>query len=136
MKKAILFLAAALTATALTPAGAAPRLTPDQQLAKALEGRVAGEPVSCIDPRTNTSTQVISGKAILYGSGRTIYVQQPANAETLRDDDVLVTDLRGTSQLCTVDIVRLLDRNGLWFRGFVNLNKFVPYTKVASARTN
>ena len=136
MKKAILFLAAALTATALAPAGAAPRLTPDQQLAKALEGRVAGQPVSCIDPRIQTSTRVINGKAILYGSGRTIYVQQPANAETLRDDDVLLTDLRGTSQLCDIDVVRLLDRNGLWFRGIVNLIKFVPYTKVASTHTD
>lgn len=136
MKKAVLFLAslAALAGPVLVaPARAAPRLTPDQELAKALAGRVAGKPVSCIDPRTNSSSRVISGTAILYGSGRTIYVQKPANPESLRDDDILVTELRGTSQLCTVDIVRLVDRNGGWQRGFVSLNPFVPYTRVPAA---
>ncbi|MBC2653182.1 hypothetical protein H7F50_08380 [Novosphingobium flavum] len=127
MTKTILFLAAAALLAA--PAQAAPRLTPEQQLAKAIEGRVAGKPVSCIDPRLNANSRVIDRTAIIYGSGRTIYVQQPANASALRSDDILLTELVGTTQLCNIDMVRLIDRNGFWFRGFVNLNPFVPYTR-------
>lgn len=129
MLKPIMLVAAAAALAA--PVQAAPRLTPDQQLAKALDGRVAGKPVSCIDPRANSDSRVINKTAIIYGSGRTIYLQKPANATSLRDDDILVTELRGGGQLCDLDIVRLHDRNGMFFRGFVNLEKFVPYTRVA-----
>lgn len=132
MKKAALFLAPLAAALAM-PAAAAPKLTPDQQLAKALQGRVAGKPVSCIDPRVNSTTQIIDKTAILYGSGRTIYLQKPQNASSLDDDDILVTELRGSGQLCDIDIVRLHDRTGGWYRGFVGLNKFVPYTRVQTA---
>jgi len=121
---------AALASIVSVPLVAAPRLTPGQQLDKALAGRVAGKPVSCINPQLNSSTQVIDKTAIIYGSGRTIYLQQPTNPEALDDDDILVTELRGTNQLCSIDIVRLHDRSGGWYRGFVGLNKFVPYTKV------
>ena len=131
MPKAILFLAA--TTLLAGAAEAKPRLTPEQELAKAIEGRVAGAPVSCIDPRINANSRVIDKTAIIYGSGRTIYVQQPQNPQVLRNDDILVTELMGTSQLCNVDIIRLFDRNGFWWRGFVSLNRFVPYTRVQTA---
>jgi len=120
---------AALAAMLAVPASA--RLTAKQELDKALAGRVAGKPVNCIDPRLNSDTRVIDKTAIIYGSGRTIYLQQPQNPADLNDDDILVTELRGTGQLCSIDIVRLHDRSGGWYRGFVGLNKFVPYTKVA-----
>ena len=104
-----------------------------EQLAKALAGRVAGKPVSCIDPRLNSETQIIDKTAILYGSGRTIYVQRPDNASALDDDDILVTELRGSGQLCDIDVVKLHDRSGGWYRGFVGLRKFVPYTRAQTA---
>jgi hypothetical protein len=133
MKQATLILPLAALALA-TPALAGPAPSPEARLAKLLEGRVAGKPVDCIDPRVNSSTQVIEKTAIVYGSGHTIYVQRPTNAEVLSRDDVLVTDLRGSGQLCTVDVVRLHDRTGGWYRGFVNLTKFVPYTRVAAGK--
>ena len=132
MNKVAVFsaLAAAAALTSVS-ADAGRRLSPAQQLDKALAGRVAGKPVDCIDPRTNTDTQVIDRTAIIYGSGRTIYVQTPDGADSLRDDQVLVTELRGSGQLCSIDVVKLHDRTGGWYEGFVGLNKFVPYTKVA-----
>lgn len=132
MKKATLFLAA-VAMLASAPAFAGSRPTPDEQLAKILAGRVAGKPVSCIDPRSNTDTRIIDKTAIVYGSGRTIYLQQPDNPKALNRDDILVTELRGSGQLCDIDIVRLHDRTGGWYRGFVGLNKFVPYTRVQTA---
>lgn len=134
MKKAALFSALATTAALCAiPATAGPRLSPGQQLDKALAGRVAGKPVDCIDPRFNSDTRIIDRTAIIYGSGRTVYLQQPDNARALRDDDVLVTELRGSGQLCSIDTVKLHDRSGGWYRGFVGLNRFVPYTRAQTA---
>lgn len=125
------FLLGAATMMLATPLAAAPRLTPQQELDKMLAGRVAGKPVNCIDPRTNSETRIIDKTAIVYGSGRTIYVQRPNGASWLTGDPILVTVLRGTGQLCRIDVVQLHDRSGGWNRGWVGLNEFVPYTKVA-----
>lgn len=134
MKKAALFLAATAALVSVGLASAAPaaaRDTPQQQLAKLLAGRVAGKPADCIDTFTNRDSQVIEKTAIVYGSGRTIWVNRPYNADQLDDDVILVTKLHGP-QLCSVDVVYLHDRNMGFNRGFVSLGKFVPYTRVAS----
>lgn len=133
MKAATLLLAASAALFA-GPAIAGPRHSGEQELAKVLAGRVAGRPVNCINPRINSETRVIDRTAIVYGSGRTIYVQRPDNARTLRNSDVLLTELRGTGDLCNIDVVKLRDQSGRWSRGFVSLNQFVPYTRVQSAR--
>jgi hypothetical protein len=109
------------------------RLTGEEKLEKLLEGRVAGEPVSCISLTGSRDSQVIDKTAIVYGSGRTIYVNRPHNAGDLDDDDILVTTLHGGgSQLCRLDIVRTHDRTAHFYTGFVNLDNFVPYRRVAS----
>jgi hypothetical protein len=129
MKKAALFLSLAALAAAVAPAAARPSLSPEAELAKLLEGRVAGAPVDCINPHFNTNTRIIDKTAIVYGSGRTIYVQRPVNARALDSNDMLVTNLTGSGQLCRIDTVHLHDRTGGWYRGFVGLNQFVPYTR-------
>ena len=108
------------------------RLTGEQQLAKMLEGRVAGEPGSCIPLRRTSSSRIIDGTAIVYDSGRTIYVNRPRHPDSLDSDDIMVTRLH-SSQLCRLDTVRLHDRSGFWYSGFVGLEDFVPYTRVARA---
>ncbi|HVF93819.1 MAG TPA: hypothetical protein VM900_05860 [Sphingomonas sp.] len=127
----ILLAAAALVAT---PAVAADRDDPDTQLAKALAGRVAGTPTNCISLSGANSSQIIDGKAIIYRSGSTLYVNEPrSGAESLDDDDILVTRVYG-SQLCSIDTVNLVDRTSRMQRGFVILGKFVPYSRPAKAR--
>lgn len=108
------------------------KLTGEQELSKLLEGRVAGEPVSCISLARTSSSRIIDRTAIVYDAGRTIYVNRPRYPESLDDDDIMVTTLH-TSQLCRLDTVRLHDRNGHSFSGFVGLEDFVPYTRVARA---
>ena len=125
MLKTMLLAAVAIA----TPAVAAHRDTPDVQLQKVLDGRVAGKPVNCISLSDANSSQIINGKAIIYRVGGRLYVNEPqSGAASLRDDDILVTRTFG-SQLCSIDMVRLVDRASRYPRGFVSLGKFVPYTK-------
>lgn len=119
---------AALLGTATLEAK--PRLTPQQQLDKLLEGRVAGEPVHCIPSHQTRDMRVLDKTAIVYGWGTTIYVNVPKNAEDLDDDDIMVTRTHG-SQLCDLDIVHTVDRTGHFPTGFVSLGQFVPYKKPA-----
>ena len=135
MRKIAIALAttAALLATAALEAK--PRLTEQQQLEKLTAGRISGEPVSCIPNWETRDMQVLDKTALVYGSGRTIWVNVPRNARDIDDDDILVTHTNG-SQLCDLDIVRTVDRTGHFQTGFLSLGKFVPYkkpAKVASA---
>ena len=129
MKRIALTLAA-LAGVALVagPSVARERLTGDQKLAKLLEGRVAGEPRNCINTRVNTDSQVIDKTAVVYGHGRTIWVNVPANARDLDSDDALLIRQTGT-QLCRQDIVTTFDSSGGFYTGNLFLGDFVPYTR-------
>ena len=123
----------AIAQTAKIDRAAAAQARYDSKLAKALEGRVAGEPVRCINLRSIRSSTIIDKTAIIYEVGNKLYVNRPAGgASSLGSDDVLVTKTSG-SQLCDIDIVRLIDRSNHFPTGFVSLGKFVPYSKVAKA---
>lgn len=123
-------LAAALPAQAASPAATAKA---EARLAKALDGRVAGKPVDCINLRDIQSSEIIDRTAIVYRtSGNRLYVNRPDIGQSSLDrDDILVTKTY-SSQLCSLDTVHLLDRGTQFSSGFVGLGKFVPYTKVAS----
>jgi hypothetical protein len=102
----------------------------EAELAKAIADRQAGRPVSCISLTTARSSRIIDGTAILYDAGGTLYVNRPrAGAGSLDQDDILVTRTSG-SQLCSLDIVDLVDRTSRFPSGFVSLDKFVPYTRL------
>ncbi|MDO9370690.1 MAG: hypothetical protein Q7T68_19170 [Sphingopyxis sp.] len=124
-----LFIAAALAAV---PAASSARekLAPEDQLAKLLEGRVAGQPQDCLPLTSLGSSQVIDKTAIVYRSGGTLWVNRPdGGAASLDDDDVLVLKTSG-SQLCSIDTIELHDRSSHMYSGFVSLGKFVPYRRV------
>jgi hypothetical protein len=137
MKKFAMKLGLALAgATLLVGAGVAqakPRMTGEARLAKLLEGRVPGNPVSCISQTDRDSVQIIDKTALVYGSGPTIYVNRPRHPGDLDSDDILVTRLH-SSQLCKLDAVRLHDRGSQMFTGFVTLEDFVPYRRAQDAR--
>ena len=136
MRKTIAAILTAATVLSLSvSADARPRLSPEAKLAKMLDGRVAGEPQDCIYLPSVHGTRIIDKTAIVYESGRTLWVNRPrSGASSLDDDDILVTDLHGSgSQLCSIDIVRLHDRTSHFYSGFVGLGEFVPYRKVRSA---
>ena len=129
MRKLIPLIAASLVATGATAVQAKER-DPEAQLARALEGRVAGEPVNCIDLHRVRSSRVIEHTAILYDAGSVIYVNRPRNgADQLNRFDTLVTRTPST-QLCSVDVVHTVDLSSNTFTGSVFLDEFVPYRRV------
>ena len=132
MRKLALVLAAGAALLAGPALQAKERLTGEQQLAKLLEGREAGQPVSCIPLSSTSDSRIIDKTAIVYDSGRTIYVNRPRYPDSLDSDDIMVTVLH-TSQLCRLDTVKLHDRSGFFFTGFVGLEDFVPYRRVDRA---
>lgn len=128
-------LAAASLAAAPAGAAAKEKLTPQERLAKMLEGRVAGEPQRCIPLTAISDSQIIDKTAIVYRQGSTLWVNKPrSGAESLDDDAILVTKPTG-GQLCSIDTVHLHDRTGHMWRGFVALGDFVPWRKVDKAAT-
>ncbi|AOH85481.1 hypothetical protein AWL63_17605 [Sphingomonas panacis] len=111
------------------PAQAKERLTGEAQLAKMLDGRVAGKPVDCLSLTQIRSSQIIDDTAIVYTtSDGTMYVNRPSGANFLDDDDILVSEPRG-GQACRMDIVRLIDRGSRMPGGSIGLNDFVPYPR-------
>jgi hypothetical protein len=129
MKKTLLALAAA--AAAFAPAQARPA-DPDKgerQLARSLEGRVAGEPVDCIDLHRVRSSRIINRTAIVYDAGGTLYVNRPrSGTRSLKDWDVMVTRPFG-SRLCRVDTVQMYSPGSHILSGLVFLGDFVPYKR-------
>ena len=122
---------AALAAAAAAPAAAETLAMSkgEAKLARELEGRVAGEPVDCIDLNRIRSSRIIDRTAIVYEVGQTLYVNRPrGGAESLNDWDVMVLKPFG-GRLCSVDTVQLFDNGGRFQRGFVFLGDFIPYRR-------
>ncbi|MCT2559986.1 hypothetical protein N0B51_13465 [Tsuneonella sp. YG55] len=120
--------AAALVAGLAGPAIAGERLTGEAKLAKILEGRVAGEPQSCITTFANTDSVVIDGTALVYGRGKTVWVNRPVNPKSLNRWDALLIRKQASS-LCRHDIVTTFDASTGMYTGNVFLTEFVPYTR-------
>jgi hypothetical protein len=100
----------------------------EAELARLLEGRTAGEPVSCISATNSNRIRVIEHVGIVYDAGKTVYVSRATHPKSLGTWDVPVINRFG-SQLCKTDIVRTIDRSGGFVSGIVFLTDFVPYTK-------
>lgn len=128
------FSLAAVLAACSTSAGQQTRSPRAQmELDKALAGRVAGKPVSCLPSYRANDMQIIDDWTILFRDGRTIYVQEPRGGCPgigIRRN-VLVTRLFGTNQLCSGDISHLLDPTSGIQGGACVFSEFVPYTKPA-----
>jgi len=126
-----------VTGAAALLAGAAearPR-SPQEQLDRITAGRTPGEPVDCIYLREISSSEIIGNTAIVYRlNNGTIVVNHPTSgANFLNRGDVLVTDTH-SSQLCSIDIVRLVDNGTHTPTGSVGLGKFIPYSRAGQGR--
>jgi hypothetical protein len=102
----------------------------ERELAEILEGRVAGEPVDCLNDAESDRMQVVDGTAFVFRHGRTIYVNRPRGAEILDDNDLPVFH-QFSSRLCRLDQVELRDRISAMPGPVIVLEAFIPYTKTA-----
>jgi hypothetical protein len=120
----------AFTATATS----AQRPDREAQLERALEGRVAGEPVDCITLSRIRGTRIIPDTAIVYEVGNVLYVNRPrAGARSLDESDTLVSR-PFSNRLCSIDTVQLYDTSARMTHGVVFLGDFVPYRRVRDRR--
>jgi len=100
----------------------------EAKLAKMLEGRVAGKPMTCIPEQDSNRLQVIDQTAVVYDGGNTVYVARPRDPRSLNANDILIIDRR-TSQLCSQDVIKTVDRTSGFMTGIIFLNDFTPYTR-------
>lgn len=103
----------------------------EKRLARLLEGRVAGEPTSCIRNMPTDRMRTIDKTAYVFGRGNTIYVQRTTRPKNIDDRDTLVTRrFGGGVQLCRQDLATTIDPVTQFFTGAVLFEDFVPYTRV------
>ncbi|MCP5395342.1 MAG: hypothetical protein H6918_01165 [Sphingomonadaceae bacterium] len=117
-------LAVATIGLALAPQASSARSLQEkaaERLDKLLEGRVAGEPQDCIFlPRTNYHLQVLHRTALVFGRGKTIYVNYTESPEFIdRGDPIIFKGM--ANRLCDYDTAS---------QGIM-LDKFIPYTRVS-----
>ena len=102
----------------------------EEKLAKLLDGRVAGEPQSCIRTLGSRNLSQIDGTALTYRDGDTVWVNYTRNPDSIDDRDIMVIDRFSGSSLCRTDQVKLVDRVNGFMSGILLLDEFVPYKKV------
>lgn len=116
----------ALPALAIPAVAAAPPAK-DRDL---LEGRIAGKPVRCIDPRSNNGPTIIDAETILYNAGgrRTYRTGPVGTCPSLRPLTTLIVEIR-SGQLCENDLFRVLEAGTSIPSGYCRFRAFVPYEK-------
>ena len=103
-----------------------------QELAKALAGRVAGKPMNCInDFRSQIRMTVIDDHTLLFRNHGVVYVQNPPGgcANISNKTNALTTRRSSTNQLCAGDINQVVQPSSGIFRGSCAFGPFVPYRK-------
>ena len=99
-----------------------------RRMANLLDGKIAGDPQSCITTRPTTQSSIIGNQAILYRQGAVVYRNDlDGICPTLTSDSVLVSQRYGSSQLCSGEVVQVRDpHSGVSFGSCV-LGEFTPY---------
>jgi hypothetical protein len=127
MKRILILLSAALFA--LPAASSKPRMSDAEQLEKALAGRTAGKPVSCVYLRDLDGSEVI-GDDILYRVNRNLLYRNHSSGgcDGAQRGDALITRTF-SSRLCQGDLVRTADLQAGFESGSCVLGGFVPYRR-------
>lgn len=114
-----------LAGCAAPPPPSVPTNAPMSEIA----GRTAGQARRCVQLVPNESLRIVSPNALLYGAGRTVWLNRPpGDCRGLRESDVLVTEpING--QHCSGDLVRSFDRYSRIPGPSCRLGEFVPYTR-------
>jgi hypothetical protein len=101
----------------------------EARLAQRLEGRTAGEMVSCVYAPNSNRLETIEGVGFVYDGGSTLYVARPRDPSVLGPNDIVLVKRYGGGQLCRQDLMQTVDRLSGMLSGIVAIDGFVPYTK-------
>lgn len=101
----------------------------EARLAERLEGRTAGEMVSCVYAPNSNRLETIEGVGFVYDGGNTLYVARPRDPSVLGPNDIVLVRRFTGSQLCRQDLMQTVDRLSGMLSGIVAIDGFVPYTK-------
>ena len=95
-----------------------------------LAGRIAGPPRECVQMQQSEPLRVAEGDRhmLIYGRGRTIWVNHLGPDCSIREYDTLVTHSFGSSY-CHGDIVRSFEPSSLIPGPACILGPFIPYTR-------
>lgn len=122
-------LLSACTTTPPSPAAQARIDKEEAKLAKALEGKTPGKPVSCITLRNVDSMKVYGERTLLYKmSNKLTYRNDPYGGCPGLDDSRTLVTKTPTGQLCRGDIATVRDMVAGFDVGSCGLGDFVPYT--------
>lgn len=106
----------------------------ETRLAQMLEGRVAGEPESCVRMMGHDRLIVIDGTAIVAKRGDTIWVNRTADPAALDDTERMKLRKASTTHLCEGDridsfreIESFPNSKFVHYEDEVELAEFVPY---------
>lgn len=102
-----------------------------RELAAVTEGRVAGEPQRCVDPRRVQGPQIISPNTIVYRDVDTVYTMEASGCPYIDDNYVVVAEINGTN-FCENDRFRTLQRGAVVPGAICRVGKFTPWRKPAS----
>ncbi|MFZ1743304.1 MAG: hypothetical protein WAT93_10640 [Pontixanthobacter sp.] len=129
-------LAGLMSATAVTPSFAEDsNANGEAELAKLLEGRVAGDPVNCLSQAQRRNMEIVDDTAMVFRDGKTLYVNRTSSPQFLSDWDYPVFTMHGSS-LCKLDWVEMRSRGSNFPGPNLTLEQFVPYTKLDVAAGN
>ena len=121
-------LTAALVVSSTAPAEQGRYPKSADELARALAGRTASAPVSCISDRARM--HIVDDWTILYRDRGTIYVQQPrGGCHGLSNGMSLIRNQFVTTRLCRGDINRVVDLRTNFGTGACVFSEFIPYRK-------
>jgi len=118
----ILTLSALLLAT-----GSAQAAQPS--LDKALAGRTAGKPESCIQQNLIDDSETFDGAILYRMRGGPDYLNRPEQCSQLAPGRGLISRTPSTS-ICRGDIVQIVDFSSRFNYGSCGLGDFVPYPRV------
>jgi hypothetical protein len=98
-------------------------------LEKAIAGKVAGQPVSCIAAFDSTNLRSLGDHVLIYEAGRNlVWVNRVQGVcRGLAQGDTLVMNRTSSSQYCRGDIARVVHLPSGAMSGSCALGDFVPY---------
>lgn len=117
----ILMMSALLLAT-----GSAQAVQPS--LDKALAGRTAGKPASCIQQNLIDDSETFDSAILYRMKGGPDYLNRPPQCSQLRPGRGLISSTPTTS-ICRGDIVQIVDFASRFNYGSCGLGDFVPYPR-------